>query len=89
MKTLYVLPLLLASGLYAASEANALTLDNGRGLNGRGLNGRGLNGLAFNGLAFNGRGLNGLAFNGTAHESAAAGQASIVILKDGERVTLQ
>jgi hypothetical protein len=83
MKTLYVMPLLLASGLYAASEANALTLDNGRGLNGRGLNG-----LAFNGLAFNGRGLNGLAFNGTAHESATAGQASIVILKGGERVTL-
>ena len=74
MKILYVLPLLLASGLYAAAEANAATLDNGRGLNGRGLNGRGLNGLAL---------------NGAIRESAAAGQAITVILKDGERVTLQ
>ncbi|QRM28566.1 hypothetical protein [Microvirga sp. VF16] len=69
MKILYVLPLLLASGLYAAAEANAATLDNGRGLNGRGLN--------------------GLVLNGTVHESAAAGQAITVILKDGGRVTLQ
>jgi len=44
MKTFYVLPLLTAAGLFAAPEASALTLDNGRSLNGRNLNG-----LSFNG----------------------------------------
>lgn len=93
MKTLYVLPLVVASGLLAASEANALILDNGRNLNGRNinggsLNGRNLNGLAFNGRNLNGRNLNGLAFNGTAREEAA-GHATTVILKDGELVTLK
>jgi hypothetical protein len=93
MKTLYVLPFLLGSGLLAASQASALTLDNGRNLNGRNLNGgslngRNLNGLAFNGRNLNGRNLNGLTFNGTAREEAS-GQATAAILKDGERATLR
>jgi hypothetical protein len=84
MKTLYVLPLLMAAGLYAAPEANALALDNGRNLNGRNLNG-----LSFNGRNLNGRNLNGLSFNGTARDSKAAGQATTVILKDGVHVPLK
>jgi hypothetical protein len=93
MKTFYVLPLLMAAGLSVAPEANALTVDNGRNVNGRNingssLNGRNLNGLAFNGRNMNGRNLNGLSFNGTAREEAA-GHATTVILKDGERVTLE
>ena len=78
-KILYVLPLLVAAGLYAAPEANALALDNGRNLNGRNLNGRNLNG----------RNLNGLSFNGTARHSKAAGHATTVILKDGVHVPLK
>ncbi|MBM6578984.1 hypothetical protein ILT44_02220 [Microvirga sp. BT689] len=77
MKTLYVLPLLVASGLVAVPEAYALTLDNGRNLNG----------LAFNGRNLNGRNLNGVALRGTA-EAAGAVKAVTVILQDGERVTL-
>jgi len=103
MKTLYVLPLLVASGLYAAPEASALTLDNGRTLNGRTLNGgslngrtlngrtlngRTLNGLSFNGRTINGRNVNGVALHGTA-ETAGAVKAVTVILQDGERVTLK
>ena len=93
MKTLYVLPLLVASGLYAAPEASALTLDNGRTLNGRtlnggSLNGRTLNGLSFNGRTINGRNVNGVALHGTA-ETAGAVKAVTVILQDGERVTLK
>jgi hypothetical protein len=98
MKTLYVLPLLVASGLYAAPEASALTLDNGRtlngrtlnggSLNGRTLNGRTLNGLSFNGRTINGRNVNGVALHGTA-ETAGAVKAVTVILQDGERVTLK
>ena len=79
MKTLYVLPLLMAAGLYAAPEANALALDNGRNLNG----------LSFNGRNLNGRNLNGLSFNGTARHSKAAGHATTVILKDGVHVPLK
>jgi hypothetical protein len=82
MKTLYVLPLLVASGLVAASEANALTLDNGRNINGRNLNG-----LSFNGRNINGRNMNGVALRGT-DEAAGAVKAVTVILRDGERVTL-
>jgi hypothetical protein len=98
MKTLYVLPLLMASGLFAAPEASALTLDNGRNLNGGSLNGRNLNGLAFNGhnlngLAFNGRNLNGRNLNGVALRGTAKTAGSVkavtVILQDGERVTLK
>jgi hypothetical protein len=88
MKTLYVLPLLMASGLFAAPEASALTLDNGRNLNGGSLNGRNLNGLAFNGRNLNGRNLNGVALRGTA-ETAGSVKAVTVILQDGERVTLK
>ena len=88
-KILYVLPLLVAAGLYAAPEANALALDNGRNLNSRNLNGRNLNGLSFNGRNLNGRNLNGLSFNGTARHSKAAGHATTVILKDGVHVPLK
>ena len=89
MKTLYALPLLMAAGLYAAPEANALALDNGRNLNGRNLNGLSFNGLSFNGRNLNGRNLNGLSFNGTARDSKAAGHATTVILKDGVHVPLK
>jgi hypothetical protein len=87
MKTLYVLPLLVASGLVAVSEANALTLDNGRNINGRNINGASLNGLSFNGRNLNGRNLNGVALRG-ATETASDVKAVTVILRDGERVTL-
>ncbi len=97
MKTIYVLPVLLVAGLHTAPAANALTLDNGRNLNGlsfNGLsfNGRNLNGLSFNGRNLNGRNLNGLSFNGTEREgvmSGKAGEATTIILKDGEHVTLR
>ncbi len=93
MKTLYALPFVMASGLLASPEADALTLDNGRNINGRNingssLNGRNLNGLTFNGRNMNGRNINGLAFNGTALDDTV-GHATTVILKDGERVTLK
>jgi uncharacterized protein YjbI with pentapeptide repeats len=94
MKTFHVAALLMAAGLYAAPEANALTLDNGRNLNGRNLNGLSFNGLSFNGRNLNGRNLNGLSFNGlsfngTAHGSTAVGHATTVILKDGVHVPLK
>ena len=82
MKTLYVLPLLVASGLLAASGANALTLDNGRNINGRNLNG-----LSFNGRNINGRNVNGVALRGAAEVTDTV-KAVTVILQDGERVTL-
>jgi hypothetical protein len=82
MKTLYVLPLLMASGLLAVSGANAPTLDNGRNINGSSLNGRNLNGLAFNG-----RNINGVAPRGS--DTADSVKAVTVILRDGERVTLK
>lgn len=83
MKILYASALLMAAGLCTATQANALTLQNGRNLNGRNLNG-----LSFNGLSFNGRNLNGLSFNGTARSSTAVGNATTVILKDGVHVPL-
>ena len=93
MKILYVLPLLAVSALHAVPEANALGLDNGRNMNGRNMNGlatngRNMNGLAANGLATNGRSANGLSTNGVDREEAA-GHATTVILKDGERVSRQ
>ena len=87
MKSLYVLPLLVASGLVAVPEAYALTLDNGRNINGLTFNGRNINGLAFNGRNINGRNLNGVALQGTA-ETAGVVKAVTVILRDGGRVTL-
>ncbi len=87
MKSLSVLPL-LATGFLFVSEANALTLDNGRNINGRNINGGSLNGRNINGLSLNGRNMNGLSFSGTAREEAAS-HATTVILKDGERVTLE
>jgi hypothetical protein len=64
MKILYVLPLLLASGLPAIPHANAAILDNGRNVNGIELNGRNMNGRNLNGGSLNGRNINGLATNG-------------------------
>jgi hypothetical protein len=86
LKTLYVLPVLFAAGFYTAAPAQALTQENGRSLNGLSFNGLSFNGLSFNGLSFN-----GLSFNGADREgrvSGDPGQATTVILKDGERVTL-
>ena len=78
--------------LHTAPAANALTLDNGRNLNGLSFNGLSFNGRNLNGVSFNGRNLNGLSFNGTEREgvvSGNAGQATTIILKDGEHVTLR
>ena len=83
MKTFLVLPLLVASGLLAAPEVNALTLDNGRNLNGGSLNGGSLNGRNING-----RNMNGTAHHGATEASVAAKPVS-VILKDGEHITLK
>lgn len=88
MKSYYILPLLVAFGLSAASQANALALDNGRNLNGRNLNGLSTNGLSTNGLSTNGLSTNGLSTNGTIREEAV-GHATTVTLKDVERVTLE
>ena len=103
MKILYVLPLLAASALHVVPQANAATLENGRNINGRNingvelngrnlnggsLNGRNLNGLATNGLSTNGLSTNGLSTNGVDREEAA-GHATTVILKGGERVNQQ
>jgi len=78
MKTLYILPVILASGLAVATEAGALVLDNGRNVNGRNVNGGSLNGRNINGLDRHG-----------ATDEAPAVKAVTVILKDGARVTLQ
>jgi len=82
MKLLYALPLLLASGLYAAPEVGALTLDNGRNINGSSLNGRNINGRNMNG-----RNINGIALHGTREDAAA--KVVSVILMDGERIDLR
>lgn len=42
-----------------STDDNAITVDNGQGLNGQGLNGQGLNGQGLNGQGLNGQGLNG------------------------------
>ena len=84
MKALYVLPLLAAASLVAATEANARM---GLSFNGRNLNGVSQNGRNLNGMSMNGRNL-----NGTAHEGTVIGQglqAMTIILKDGARVTLK
>ncbi|MCG7392274.1 hypothetical protein MHY87_05085 [Microvirga sp. ACRRW] len=72
--------------LLFASGAQALETQNGLAFNGLAFNGLAFNGLAFNGLAFN-----GIATDGVAEElrSAPALQATTVILKDGERVSLK
>jgi hypothetical protein len=101
MKTLYVLPILLAAGLPVVPQANAAALDNGRNMNGVELNGRNMNGRNMNGLATNGRNMNGLSTNGLAtnglatnglstngaEREEALGHATIVILTDGELVS--
>jgi hypothetical protein len=101
MKSLYVLPILLATGLHGIPQANAAALDNGRNMNGIELNGRNVNGRNLNGGSLNGRNMNGLATNGLAtnglatnglstnglHKEEAVGHATTVILKDGERVS--
>jgi len=88
MKSVYALPLLVASSLCAASGASALETHNGSNLNGLAFNGLAFNGLAFNGLAFN-----GLAFNGQAREGVAVEgdvlRATSVILRDGAHVALK
>ncbi len=79
-KMIYVLPILLATGL--APGAGATTLDNGLSFNGGSLNGESLNGGSLNGLSFNGSSRDGTVIG-------SAGKATTIILKDGEQVILE
>jgi len=81
-KTIYLSAAALIMALSAPPAAQAAMLDNGLSFNGRNMNG----------LSFNGRNMNGLSLNGSGREEAGdqgAAQATTIILKDGEEVTLR
>jgi hypothetical protein len=80
IKSLSVLAIILAAGLFSVPQANARM---GLSFNGRNLNGVSENGRNLNGVELNGR----VVRQGSVADQGV--QATTVILRNGERVTLQ